>query len=195
MYPAVKQNKTSRRQFTRFIGGVLVGTAGGLAVQGTLANYVQIGLDKEEYRCFPWRVYIMSEGRPEVVKAGMLVRFNPGTLMTVPGKGPANAGRDVIKMVAATANDRVEIRRDRILINSVPLGQIVMGFIGVELETPGIYEEVTVKLGSTPEQYEREFVVPEGAVFMIGSSVNSFDSRYWGVLPVQAINGRAFPVA
>lgn len=185
---------SSRRHFTRLMGGVLIGGAGALAVQATLANFVRVGIDPDEDRCLPWRTYVMLEGRPEPVKAGTLVRFSPGELMNVPGKGPANGGRDVIKLVVAVGGDTVEIRSDRALVNGFSLGDLVEKVTGVEMETAGLCNEVVGKLGKSLDDFERVINVPDDAVFVVGTSRRSFDSRYWGVLPVANINARVLPV-
>lgn len=184
----------SRRRFTRLMGGALLGAAGALALQGTMAHLMRIGVDPDETRCLPWRTYVMLEGRPDPVRVGTLVRFNPGRLMDVPGKGPANKGREVIKLVVAVGGDRVEIRADQTMVNGTPLTRLVQQAIEVELEESGLCQEVVDNLGQSIETFERSFLVPSNAVFVVGTARRSFDSRYWGPLPVSAITARAWPM-
>jgi conjugal transfer pilin signal peptidase TrbI len=47
-------------------------------------------------------------------------------------------------------------------------------------------------LGQLPEVFTREDAVPTGTVWMMGDTRDSFDSRYWGPLPMAQIRGRAY---
>lgn len=185
----------SRRRVIRLLGGALLGGFGLLALQGALTSQLRIGIDPDSERCFPWTVYLMRETfYPSAIKPGALVRFDPGARMSIPGTGPINKGRQVIKMVAATSGDRVRISPEVVTINAIPLKTIVHRGIGQALETDGLNRDVLAKLGRVASDLERSFIVPEGHVFVVATASRSFDSRYWGTLPASAITALATPI-
>lgn len=87
----------------------------------------------------------------------------------------------LIKTVAATAGDTVTLSPDGMEVNgrhipfSVPLLADEMGR-KMEPFFPGTYK------------------VPDGLVWVVGVETRSFDSRYFGAIPVEAICGLAVPI-
>ena len=85
-------------------------------------------------------------------------------------KSPVD-GERLIKRVVALGGDRLEARAGRLFVN----GAAVPGHAG------------RIEFGP--------IVVPAGHVFVMGDHRdNSFDSRYWGALPLDHVYGRALRV-
>jgi signal peptidase I len=82
---------------------------------------------------------------------------------------------DLIKRIVAVAGDEIEVRNGTLLVN------------GEEQEEPYLNENPS--FNGSYEQTE----VPEGYVFVMGDNrANSADSRVFGSLPVENIEGEAF---
>ena len=70
--------------------------------------------------------------------------------------------------------------------------------VGVEATTVnGLKVADTIQAGAhslniDPESLVRTFVVPPGNVFVVGTEPLSWDSRYWGPVPVGNLEGRAW---
>ncbi|QPJ62233.1 MAG: signal peptidase I [Candidatus Nitronauta litoralis] len=94
-------------------------------------------------------------------------------------KFPKNESVDYIKRVIALPGETLEIRRQEIYIN------------GKKLEDPHAHHTMPVDLDGARDNYG-PIRIPEGHVFMMGDNrENSRDSRFWGVLDVKKIRGKA----
>ncbi|MBI5409221.1 MAG: signal peptidase I [Nitrospirae bacterium] len=88
--------------------------------------------------------------------------------------------RDFIKRVGAVGGDKLEITNKKLYINGV-------------LQN----EPYTVHYDQNIENALRDnfgpFIVPRNSVFAMGDNRDqSYDSRFWGVVPVEEIKGKAF---
>jgi conjugal transfer pilin signal peptidase TrbI len=86
-------------------------------------------------------------------------------------------GQIVVKRLVGLPGDHVAVTPERTAVNGVPVGE------GLALAPA---------LGQLPEAFVREQSVPADAVWMMGGTPDSFDSRYWGPLPMAQILGRAY---
>jgi len=89
---------------------------------------------------------------------------------------PLDRKKDFIKRVIGLPGDRIRIMNDRIYIN------------GKRYEDPcGVYRDNT---GETKNV--GPFVVPEDSLFVMGDNRDhSYDSRYWGFVPMESVKGEA----
>lgn len=135
---------------------------------------VRIGIDLQEVRCLPWRVYLLKLGRPSEFARGSYVAFKPrGGLM-----GSKFEGRLVGKMVAGVPGDTLVVRNDEAYINGHLIGKLVL----------------LPKLGAKSGAFDRRETVPEGKILVVGTDPRSYDGRYWGFLDQQDVIGNVSPV-
>lgn len=124
------------------------------------------------YWCLPFKVYaVQAVEAGHVHERGNLVLFNR----------PLNVEQfteefDLIKIVAAVAGDEWRVEDEQVWINGQLWG-------GIHL-TDAVAMEDRVENGAS--------IVPEGHVLVMGTTPSSFDSRYWGPLPIEKIAGRAY---
>lgn len=95
---------------------------------------------------------------------------------------PGDRSKDYIKRVVGLPGEKVELRNKIIYIN----GEKWDEHFGVN--KGGIYGEETEKnLNFGP------YTVPEGSIFVMGDNRDrSYDSRYWGPVPISELKGKAF---
>jgi conjugal transfer pilin signal peptidase TrbI len=89
-----------------------------------------------------------------------------------------HAGQTVIKRALGVPGEQVLITADGTSVNGVVIAQ----------SDPALAKT----LGKRPADFVRDQVVPDGHVWVMGATRDSFDSRYWGALPVGQIIGRAY---
>jgi signal peptidase I len=100
---------------------------------------------------------------------------------------PQNPNKDYIKRVVGLPGDRLQIINKKVYVN----GQL--------LETPqATYTDATVIPAPTgPTESPRDnlgpLVVPKDAYFVMGDNRDySYDSRFWGFVPLDSLRGKAF---
>jgi conjugal transfer pilin signal peptidase TrbI len=83
----------------------------------------------------------------------------------------------VIKQVVGGPGDRVKVTEATTKVNA---------------QTVGAGLDLAKTLAKPKEQFVRELEVPQDALWIMGATRDSFDSRYWGPLPMHQIIGRAY---
>jgi len=113
--------------------------------------------------------------------------INEGDLVVFrrpPGDATANID-DLIKRVIGLPGDKVFVANCRVYINGRQLAQ---PYLPSGWQAPGS-PYCTTWPGLLPNPY----TVPQGSLFVMGDNrKGSYDSRYWGPLPMSYIVGRAF---
>ncbi len=96
---------------------------------------------------------------------------------------PEDRCKDFIKRVVGLPGDEVAIRNKRVHINGKPVDDDHAHFED---------EGATLGAGHVRDNFG-PVTVPDGRVFVMGDNRDrSFDSRFWGFVPIQDIRGRAF---
>ncbi len=98
-------------------------------------------------------------------------------------KYPEDPSLDYIKRVVAVGGDTVEIRDKQLFINGEPLAD----------DHGQFKDERIVPASEGPRDNCGPVQVPEGKLFVMGDNRdNSYDSRFWGFVGLEAVRGKAF---
>src|SRR5262249_1423223 len=93
---------------------------------------------------------------------------------------------ELIKRVVAVGGDRVEIRDKRLFLNGQEVREpyAVHNDPDTYPQSPGLPRNLNVRDNFGP------YLVPPGALFLLGDNRdNSFDSRFYGAVPVSSVEG------
>ena len=97
---------------------------------------------------------------------------------------PVDKSKDFIKRVIGLPGDKVEMKKQKIFIN----GELFEDKHGVFSRNPSS-DRGLVREGSD----FGPVIVSEGHLFVIGDNRDhSYDSRFWGFVPLDAVKGKAF---
>lgn len=161
----------------RFILRALAGSLAAWVITSFLASilfsHYRIGLDLNDIRCLPWRVYLIHIGHPPLVK-GEYVAFNAAHGMM----GARFDGKLIGKQIAAVEGDHVVIKHDVLYINDKRIDGLPL----------------MARLKAVSGQYDRDQIVPHGKFFALGTEPRSYDSRYWGWVDVKSVVGSVRPI-
>jgi signal peptidase I len=96
---------------------------------------------------------------------------------------PVDPKKDFIKRVVGAPGDRVEVRHKKILVNDQEVDDPYAHFE----DGPGATSRLTPRDNFGP------VVVPDDKVFVMGDNRDrSYDSRFWGFVPLDDVRGKAF---
>jgi signal peptidase I len=95
---------------------------------------------------------------------------------------PEDRSKDFIKRLIGLPGDKIEIRNKNILLNGLPWS-----------DTRGVYVDTLIIPGSVqPRDNFGPVTVPEGSLFVMGDNRDeSYDSRFWGFVPMKDVLGKA----
>jgi signal peptidase I len=110
---------------------------------------------------------------------------------TVVFKSPQEEGKDLVKRVVAVEGDCVEIKDKQVFINDEPITESYKVHKDDRIiSRDGYYhyaDSIRDNFGPT--------TVPPGHCFVMGDNRDSsYDSRYWGFLPLTTIKGRPWVI-
>jgi conjugal transfer pilin signal peptidase TrbI len=111
---------------------------------------------------------------------GDIVVFHTANLRSIDPDGRLAAA----KVVAALPGQTVEVRHDELWVDGHYWGRLWL--------TPWITSmHLPVQV---PWVNGRPFVIPPGQILTLGTEPLSYDSRYWGLIPIISLGGRAWPI-
>ncbi len=95
---------------------------------------------------------------------------------------PEDRSKDFIKRLIGLPGDTIEIRDKQILLNGLPWS-----------DSHGVYVDNQVFPGAVqPRDNFGPVTVPEGSLFVMGDNRDeSYDSRFWGFVPMKDVLGKA----
>jgi signal peptidase I len=106
-------------------------------------------------------------------------------------KYPEDLSKDFVKRVIALEGETVEIKDKQVFVNGEPIPEEYKVHNDSQVHTKNGYYHYDDVIRDNYGPY----VVPEGYCFVMGDNRdNSYDSRYWGSLPIEYIKGRPWVV-
>ena len=144
------------------------------------------------------------------IARGDVVVFRFGRNSPSDGSPSPDGGVFYIKRAVGVAGDEIDMSGRNLLLNGRPVPQAYSGdYVGKSANrtfAADMYEQtlsgknfgVIYKKGqssTTRGNMDFPLVVPEGRVFVMGDNRdNSYDSRFWGFVPVENVYGKAFVI-
>ncbi len=133
-----------------------------------------IGIDTQRHPSNPFRLYLHCK-QDRSVKRGDYATFRiPDFASRFPEASL------FVKRVAAVEGDRLQIVGQELYVN----GRWAARINPVILARAGLHQS---RLGDLDQ-------VPPGRLLMMGSSINTFDSRYFGLINQEELQGKALPI-
>lgn len=164
------------------VGWIFLGCVASLAMVVLVLKItgVRVGLDAQRLigqpACMPSLVYLWHRTSGEPPERGQyVVARMPKTSFGVGGR----EGDRIIKLVMGVPGDSIRIQGTELWINDKHVDRL---WLAKSLP------------GKTVGDYDVEMVLGERQFFVMGTTKESFDSRYWGPINREAIIGTALPL-
>lgn len=147
-----------------------------------------IVFDVQAQQCLPGaRLYLVDRQSKEIHRGDIAVFAARGLAAWMEHAHPTakslapfyQDGRRIVKRVVGVPGDQVRVAPDAVWINGEKVGE------GLDL---------AATLAQSIHTYIRDETVPAGRYWLMGSTRDSFDSRYWGYVAQDQILGKAYPI-
>lgn len=170
-----KRFMRKRESWPRFASKVALVLGLMAGVGAAAGSRYSIAYDPQEVSCIEeYDVYLVDHGDTEMVRGG-LYAFDSGVLEPF-----YKESRPLIKYLKGMPGDQVEINADQqVLING-------------EFVTYGLH--LSEKMKREPTSFMGKGQLSENQYWMLGTSQESFDSRYWGAARKEQVFGRVYPI-
>ena len=146
-----------------------------LVTGGYLCDRFRIGIDDQQARCLGSTRWYLIDTYDQRPTQGQLVAF-----AATDGMAPYfRPGQTVIKRVVGVPGDRVSVDAEGTTINGSALPNSDPALAGTLQRPSAVF-------------FRQTLMVPEGQFWVMGDTRDSFDARYWGLLSVQQVRGRAY---
>ncbi|WP_207462141.1 signal peptidase I [Azospirillum sp. SYSU D00513] len=161
-----------REPWRRFAVKAALLLAGLYAGGSYLGDRFSLGIDPQISRCLPEvRVVLIDKHDHTPVRGGMVA-------VQTKGLAPLFAdGTVFVKIVDGLPGDRVQVDEAAVAVNGVRVGE------GLDLLST---------LDRPVSEFVREIEVPNGHLWLMGRTRDSYDSRYYGTASEEQIVGRAY---
>jgi conjugal transfer pilin signal peptidase TrbI len=172
---AQDRQKPRREPWDRFLLKALLVLTLILTAGAYVCDRYRLGIDDQLAKCLPPYRWYLIDTFDRRIERDRLVAFAATDAMA-PYFRP---GQTIIKRVAGVPGDRVSVATTGTSINGAAIAQ----------SDPAL----ATTLGRSPSDFVRErYVIPDEHLWVTGATRDSFDSRYWGPLPVGQVIGRAY---
>ncbi len=170
-----RPTRTGRESWDRFaLKALLVLTVILTAGSGLFARY-RLGIDDQVSQCLPPYRWFLIDRLDRRIEPNQLIAFAATEAMTP----YFQSDQTVIKRVVGMPGDQVSVTAEGTTIN---------GILQPE-STPALAQ----RLGLSRADWRVDaLTIPEGSLWVMGATHDSFDSRYWGLLCEHRIIGRAY---
>lgn len=150
-----------------------------LTVMYVAGNYVgnrfKLGIDDQLAPCLPFKYYIIDMADKDVPRDGFLA-FRSDFRMAPWYK----EGTLFIKQVRGVEGDKIEVKAGDVFVNGKQAG-----FLD---------RNILEKIEKAPRDLNRDETVPQKVLWAMGTSSDSFDSRYWGYIKQEQVAGQVYPL-
>ncbi len=135
----------------------------------------RVGIAGQENSCLPYKYYVIDFGSKKIEANGYVAFESDDRLEPHYGSGSL-----FIKQIRAIEGDVVKIND---------------GVLSINKKNEGVFDaNILQKIDKKPQQLDVDFVVLPGNVWVMGTSPDSFDSRYWGTVKPSQVKGRVYPL-
>jgi len=159
-----------------------------LVSEFTLKNYrigADFGLSADGHpqpKCLPWTLYLMRL-HADYGKGDYIAFMPPPKALEGRGEALKNEFRvpglsAFAKQVIAVEGDQITIKNGRLSINQSYVADLTL--LG--------------RLHAQQNAYDRNEVVPQNQLFVMGTEERSYDSRYWGYVDRSAVVAKITPI-
>ena len=133
-----------------------------------------IGFNKAKTNCLNTKVFLIDKW-DKTVQHGQLIAFEMNKDTKFYPKGTT-----WVKKVAGVSGDVINV--DHFFVKAP----------GKTYNLPTSY--IFSKLDTSPDDLKTQWKLAEGEIFMIGETLTSFDSRFWGPINQADVKGRAYAI-